>query len=118
MLLLAVLLQRQRQVADAKQCKAILALFASGVDYWQRPRHREHSWAMKEVVLALMLTRQRLDNAPVPEAQDRAAADPRGLPRPLRTPLPRLPEEMWLRACSFLRSADFAVREGVIYGML
>ena len=83
-------------VDAAKGFKAVLDLFASGVDYWQRRRHGGHSWAMKEAVLALMLTRQRLDNAPAPELLDHAAAESH-----------RLPEEMWLRACSFLRSADF-----------
>ena len=95
---------------DAAKCyTAVLALFTSGVDYWQRRRHGGHSWAMKEAMLALMLTRQRLDNAPVPLTQDHTAgaAEPTRSPLPLRTPLPRLPEEMWLRPCSFLRSADF-----------
>ena len=97
-------------VDAAKGFKAVLDLFASGVDYWQRRRHGGHSWAMKEAMLALMLTRQRLDNAPAPGEQGHAAAEPPCSPLPLRTPLPRLPEEMWLRACSFLRSADFEPR--------
>ena len=114
--------QRQRQTGnsrrynlaaavDAAKCyTAVLALFTSGVDYWQRRRHGGHSWAMKEAMLALMLTRQRLDNTPAPGTQDHTAAESPRSPPPLRTPLPRLPEEMWLRACSFLRSADFEPR--------
>ena len=41
-------------------------VFLSGVDYWQRKLHRHHSWAMKEVVLTVCLTRQWLDAHAVP----------------------------------------------------
>ena len=68
--------------------KAITKVFASGVDYWRRGLHSGHGWAMKEAVRTLLLVRQRLD------ANALAA-------------LPHLPEEIWLAALGFLRSADF-----------
>jgi len=71
----------------------VLKAFASGVDYWQRRRHGGHSWAMREVVRTLLLVRQRLGAL--------AAATPAA------ALLPRLPEEIWLAACAFLRGADF-----------
>ena len=78
---------------DSKEGKAVRAVFLSGVDYWQRTRHGGHSWAMRQVVLGLMLTRQRLDNA-APQA-------------PAAHALVHLPEEIWLLMLGFLRSADF-----------
>ena len=76
--------------------KAVAKVFASGVDYWQRRLHGRHGWAMREAVRTLLLVRQRLDTyalaAPGPVA-------PRALPY--------LPEEIWLAALGFLRSADF-----------
>ena len=54
--------------------KAVLKVFASGVDYWQRRRHGGHSWVTKEAVITLLLVRQRLD-ARVAVLQ---AAPPRG----------------------------------------
>ena len=75
---------------------AVLKVFASGVDYWQRKRHGGHSWTMRRVVLALMLARQRLD-----------ATRPVALAAPA---LVHLPEEIWLLVCGFLRSADFSPR--------
>ena len=76
--------------------KGVLKLFASGVDYWQRRHHGGHAPALKAAVAALLLVRQRLD------AYAPAAA-----------PLPHLPEEIWLAACGFLRSADFVRCAGV-----
>jgi hypothetical protein len=64
-------------------------LFASGIDYWQRKRHGGHSYAMRQVVATALLLRQRLA----------VAASPLGV----------LPEEIWLKLCTFLRSADFAL---------
>ena len=77
----------------------MLEVFASGVDYWQRKRHGGHAWVMKEVVETLLLVRQRLDahalaNLGTPHA-------------PLHPAFPHLPEEIWLVALEFLRSADF-----------
>ena len=69
------------------------AVFLSGVDYWQHRRHGGHSWEMRQVVLALMLTRQRLDNA--------------APPTPAAGALVHLPEEIWLLMLGFLRSADY-----------
>ena len=66
----------------------VAAVFASGVDYWQRRRHGGHAWAMKEVVATLLVVDQRLD------AKHTAI-------------LPYLPKEIWLVVCGFLRSADF-----------
>jgi len=70
---------------DAKGHTGVATVFASGVDYWQRTRHRGHSCSMKEAVTTVLLVRTRLGS---------------GLG-------PHLPEEMWLAACGFLRSADF-----------
>ena len=75
--------------------KAVRKVFASGVDYWQRRLHGGHAWAMKEVVWAVLLVRQRLD-------ADALAVAVGALPH-----LPHLPEEIWLAALAFLRSADF-----------
>ena len=74
----------------ADRHKSVLKVFASGVDYWQRRRHGGHVGALKEAVATLLLVRQRL------QALAPAAA-----------PFPRLPEEIWLAVCAFLRSADF-----------
>ena len=78
--------------------KAVAKVFASGVDYWQRRHHGRHGWAMKDAVHTLLLVRQRLNAhalaAPGP-AQWAAGT------------LPHLPEEIWLAALGFLRSADF-----------
>ena len=81
---------------DAKEGRAVRAVFLSGVDYWQRRRHGGHSWAMRQVVLAVMLARQRLDAAPPPILGGGGARA-----------LVHLPEEIWLLMCGFLRSADF-----------
>ena len=87
----------------------MLKVFASGVDYWQRRRHRGHAWALREAVTALLLARQRLGA----RAAAKALAPPG---RVLRSrsgsaararALPHLPEEIWLAVCAFLRSADF-----------
>ena len=78
--------------------KAVAKVFASGVDYWQRRLHGRHGWAMKEVALALLLVRQRLDAPYEPPAPGPALA---------AGALPHLPEEIWLAALGFLRSADF-----------
>ena len=96
--------------------KHVSKLFASGVDYWQRRRHGGHAWAMKAAVTTLLLVRQRLGRcaaptpAPPAPAQGRAlrssAARAKSPARP-PAPLPHLPEEIWLAACAFLRSADF-----------
>ena len=75
---------------------AVRCVFLSGVDYWQRRRHGGHSWAMRQVVLAIMLARQRLDDAPTPILGGGGARV-----------LVHLPEEIWLLMCGFLRSADF-----------
>ena len=83
---------RSVPLALARGGAAVRAVFLSGVDYWQRTRHGGHGWAMQQAVRVLLLVRQRLDAAP-PGADE-------------RTPL-YLPEEMWLRMCGFLRSADF-----------
>ena len=77
--------------------KAVTQVFASGADYWQRRLHSGHGWAMKEVVRTLLLVRQRL-GAHAPAAPSPAAAG---------GALPHLPEEIWLAALAFLRSADF-----------
>ena len=84
----------------------VRTLFASGIDYWQRKHHAHHSWAMKQVVLTLVLVAQRMG----------AHADitqPLTLPGDAHTSvqhqppsLPRLPEEIWLELLGFLRSAD------------
>ena len=80
--------------------KAVRAVFLSGVDYWQRKLHRGHSWAMRRVVLAVMLARQRLDAAPAPPPPAILGGGARALVH--------LPEEIWLLMCGFLRSADFS----------
>ena len=91
----------------------VLKVFASGINYWQRKRHGRHSWAMKEAIATLLLVRQRLDAqgaASVPPAvpQGHRALRSRSLaPTHAAVRLPHLPEEIWLAACGFLRSADF-----------
>ena len=82
---------------DSKEGQAVRALFLSGIDYWQRRRHAAHARAMRDVVLAVMLVRQRLDAAPQTAVAAAAAAHT----------LVHLPEEIWLLMCGFLRSADF-----------
>lgn len=71
----------------------VVEVFASGVDYWQRLRHWGHGWGMKEAVLTVLLGRQRVAGL------DAGVC---------------LPEELWLMALTYLRSADFmpAVRVG------
>ena len=78
--------------------KGVAEVFASGVDYWQRKRHGGHAWVMKEVVETLLLVRQRLDA--------HALANP-GAAHAQVPLLPHLPEEIWLAALGFLRSADY-----------
>ena len=107
--------------------KAVRAVFLSCVDYWQRRRHGGHSWAMKRVVLAMMLVRQRLDARPRAPSPSSAAGPARALPaahaaaappsclqreRPAARCLVHLPEEVWLLMCAFLRGADFPTRAG------
>ena len=47
---------------DVAASEEVRKVFRSGVDYWQRKHHRHHSPTMKEdVVLVLLLIRQRLD---------------------------------------------------------
>ena len=91
--------------------KAIRELFRLGVDYWQRRRHTQHAHAMRQAVLALLLTRQRLDAcalpAPAAPARGRATRASRQRQQPPRALLVHLPEEIWLLFCTFLRSADF-----------
>ena len=77
--------------------KAVAKVFASGVDYWQRRHHGRHGWAMREAVRTLLLVRQRLDTHALAVPGPAAAAGA----------LPHLPEEIWLAALGFLRSADF-----------
>ena len=77
--------------------KAVAKVFASGVDYWQRRLHGRHGWAMKEAARTLLLVRQRLDMHALAAPAPAAAAGA----------LPHLPEEIWLAALGFLRSADF-----------
>ena len=89
----------------AKGYSAVLELFGSGVDYWQRLRHGGHSWALKEAMFMLMLTRQRLDVG-MQEARGKGCIKRHRV----SMALPHLPEEMWLRACAYLRSADFGAR--------
>ena len=88
-------------LALAGDDKAVRAVFLSGVDYWQRRRHGGHSWEMHQVVLAIMLARQRLDAAPPPTLFARVCG---------ARALVHLPEEIWLLMCGFLRSADFGPR--------
>ena len=84
---------------DVAQNEKVRKVFLSGADYWQRKHHAHHSWAMKQVVMTLLLVGQRLDY----EASNQP--DP-------TTVLPEMPEEIWLSACGFLRSADFSVARG------
>ena len=72
--------------------EGVLKVFAPGIDCWQRRRHGGHGWGTKEAVTTLLLVHQRLDEP---------AAGAAG------TLLVHLPEEIWLAACAFLRSADF-----------
>ena len=98
----------------AQGSKGVVAVFAAGIDYWQRKRHGGHAWATKAAVTAVLLVRQRLDARAAPHLA--GALPVRG--RMLRStaararavtpvPLPHLPEEIWLTVCCFLRSADF-----------
>ena len=100
----------------ACQSKELRAAFLSGIDYWQRKHHRGHTWETREAVRTLLLVRQRLDaraHTATAAAETRARrrpasrAAPRAAPRPSPPHLPHLPEEIWLAACSFLRSADW-----------
>ena len=87
----------------------VRTLFASGIDYWQRKHHAHHSWAMKQVVLTLLLVAQRMGvHAEItqPLALSGDAHTPVQHP-PLS--LPHLPEEIWLELLGFLRSADVSV---------
>ena len=86
----------------------VRTLFDSGIDCWQRKHHAHHSWAMKQVVLTLLLAAQRM-------AVHAHITQPLALPSDAHTPvqhhppsLPLLPEEMWLELLGFLRSADFS----------
>ena len=79
--------------------KAIRELYRLGIDYWQRRRHAQHSHAMRQTVRALLLARQRLGARALPDL----APSRRQQPHPT---LARLPEEIWLLICTFLRSAD------------
>ena len=96
---------------DTKEGRAVRAVFLSGVDYWQRRLHGGHSWAMRKAVMALMLTRQRLDAGPPVRAAVAVRASRRGAAAPISAPRARplvhLPEEIWLLVCGFLRSADY-----------
>ena len=99
----------QTPLALAAGDKAVLKVFASGVDYWQRRRHGGHSWATREAVTTLLLVRQRLDAqgaAAVPQGHRALRSRSRSLAQ-AAAQLPHLPEEIWLAACGFLRSADF-----------
>jgi len=96
--------------------KGVVAVFASGVDYWQRKRHGGHSWTMREAITALLLVRQRLGAraavalVPAPAAQGRVLRSATVRPKAkAKAPaaLPHLPEEIWLGMCCFLRGADF-----------
>lgn len=80
-------------------------LFHSGIDYWQRRLHAHHSWAMKQVVLVLLLIEQRLD------ARTAAMAVTAQGHAPL---LPRLPVEIWTTMLYFLRSADFGPLQPIL----
>ena len=86
--------------------KHVRAVFLSGIDYWRRMQHNGHSSTMKQVVVLLLLIRQRLDARPPTRhgaaicAHTASATDPR--------PRLQLPEDMWLLVCGLLRSADFA----------
>ena len=64
-----------------------------------------YSWSLRRVVQALMLVRQRLGAAP-PAAESAEVEVVRGAGA-AALPLVRLPEEIWLLVCGFLRSADF-----------
>ena len=86
-------------LAMAAGDKAVLKVFAAGVEYWQRKLHRGHAWAMKEAVRTVLLVRQRLDDHHAPAKPE--DLDPAG------AVLPHLPVEIWLAALGFLRSADF-----------
>jgi len=82
---------------------------ATGVDYWQRRLHGEHSLAMRRVVREIMLIRQRLDAAPpTPAAVAVLATRDAAATHATQALVPvHLPEEIWLKMCGFLRSADF-----------
>ena len=96
----------------AAHAKELRAVFLSGVDYWQRKHHHGHAWLTKEAVKALLLVRQRLDARADPArgaspAQGGRVLRSRARARARPPPLPHLPEELWLFAFGFLRSADF-----------
>ena len=86
---------RKTPLELASDNKEVRAVFLSGVDYWQRRRHIGHGWAMKEIVRTLLLVRQRLGTHALANPAHAAGG------------LPHLPEEIWLAALGFLRSADF-----------
>ena len=90
-------------LAMAAGTEVISQVFASGVDYWQRPRHGGHALVMKEVVKTLMLVRQRLDALDALDTNVPAATTDANDARAL----PHLSEELWIKALGFLRSADF-----------
>ena len=106
-------------VGDSKEGRAVRAVFLSGVDYWRHGLHSGHSPAMRRVVRRLMLVRQRLAAPPPTLYTPTSAPMARPTCRPGRTaparastpaarPLVHLRgEEVWLRMCGFLRSADF-----------
>ena len=87
----------------------VRTLFASGIDYWQRKHHAHHSWAMKQVVLTLMLVAQRMGVHATTSTQ---SGDPHTAVQHLPLSLPLLPEELWLEVLGFLRSADFTAAMG------
>ena len=45
---------------DSPAGLAVHSVLRSGVDYWQRRHHAHHSWAMKQVVQAILLAGHRL----------------------------------------------------------
>jgi len=101
-----------RTALELTTSTAIREVFHQGIDYWQRRRHAQHAHAMRQVVLALLLARQRLGTAALPApalapAHVRATRASRQRQQPTRALLVHLPEEIWLLVCTFLRSADF-----------
>lgn len=63
--LVAALLIRgacRHHVHPADHPAPVQAVFASGVDYWQRTCHQGHSTTLKAVVLTLLLVQQRLSS--------------------------------------------------------
>ena len=113
---------RRTPLALAGVSKEVRAAFLVGADYWQRARHGGHAWSMRRVVRTLLLVCHRLgaalprDAAPAAAVAVRTARTARGGGGAAAThpavsaaarPPPRLPEEIWLLVCAFLRSADF-----------